>query len=296
MKKKLSKGAVALIVIASIILALAIVVVSLMFGWLNDFKFMTYTKARFEKAVETYRTSDVNFIAHRGLSVEEYQNTAEAFRLAASYEGTWGIETDIWATSDGKFVCMHDANAIKGISNVRNVDYATATTTPLRHNEQRYACGFEEYLEICRESGKTAVVELKDKNMTDDDIKRALDIIRESGADVTIISFHYKFLKLVRTLDAEVPMQLLINLSVPKDVAGKTQHARMDTLIAQNIDLSVNSLFLSKDMANYMHSHGRKIGVWTVNDSRNAMFFVHEFGVDYLTSDVRMKDEMDKYL
>lgn len=296
--KRLSKGAVALIVIAAIILVLAIVAVSVVFGYFNDFKYKTYTQARLDRAASVYserqNNGQVKFIAHRGLSVEEWQNTSEAFRLAASYEGTWGIETDIWATKDGKFVCMHDSDSINGITNVREVDYSVATTTPLKDKSDRYACGFEEYLTICREGGKTAIVELKDPKMTDDDIKRAVDIIHGSGTNVVMISFHYDFLEAVRNLDQDIPLQLLIVNEVPKAVKGRTQHQRMDTLVNQKIDLSVHSYFLTKDMADYMHDHGRQIGVWTVNSARTAVCLVDEYNVDYVTSDIRMQDEAGK--
>lgn len=50
----------------------------------------------------------VRYIAHRGLSSEYYENTEAAFRAAAESSFFFGIETDIYRTADGKYVCAHD--------------------------------------------------------------------------------------------------------------------------------------------------------------------------------------------
>ena len=46
-------------------------------------------------------------IAHRGVSGLECENTAAAF-VAAGNRSYFGIETDIWRTADGQFLCNHD--------------------------------------------------------------------------------------------------------------------------------------------------------------------------------------------
>ena len=48
-------------------------------------------------------------VAHRGLSGIERENTNAAF-VAAGNRSYFGIETDIYRTSDGHFVVSHDAN------------------------------------------------------------------------------------------------------------------------------------------------------------------------------------------
>ena len=48
--------------------------------------------------------------AHRGLSGLERENTASAF-VAAGNRNYYGIETDIYRTSDGHFVVNHDGRA-----------------------------------------------------------------------------------------------------------------------------------------------------------------------------------------
>lgn len=49
----------------------------------------------------------VQMIAHRGCSGLELENTNAAF-VAAGNRSYFGIETDIHATADGKFIIIHD--------------------------------------------------------------------------------------------------------------------------------------------------------------------------------------------
>ena len=46
-------------------------------------------------------------VAHRGVSGLEQENTAAAF-IAAGNRTHYGVETDIWRTADGKYLCNHD--------------------------------------------------------------------------------------------------------------------------------------------------------------------------------------------
>ena len=72
-----------LLIFFIIILLLGAITVALLFTLVNSFKYMTYSSAKMEKVYAAFNADEIKFIAHRGLSSEEYQNTAEAFRLAA---------------------------------------------------------------------------------------------------------------------------------------------------------------------------------------------------------------------
>ena len=77
-------------------------------------------------------------IAHRGYTPGGiYDNSAEGFRLAGE-KGFWGCETDVRFDADGNLVCSHNA--------VKNGQNPTS---------------FEEYLDICKEYGMTAIIDLK---------------------------------------------------------------------------------------------------------------------------------------
>lgn len=281
-----------LIIVLSVLLALLILALVLSFTLINTLKFATMTKSALKDAQNAYieRMSgddQVKFIAHRGLSKEAYQNTEKAFLLAGQDENVWGIETDVWMTSDGGMVCMHDANDISGVGNVRNITLQQATTTPLRSNHAEYAPSIQTYLNICKEYGKVAIVELKDNKMTESDIDVLLDFIDESGAEAKIISFHYNLLEIVRAKDDEIGLQALTasgNLMMRKTV---------DKLISLRCDLSSNYEYLSKNVIDKFHDAGLKVGVWTVNSPKDAMCCVGVLGIDYVTTDIRMYDEIN---
>ena len=49
-------------------------------------------------------------VAHRGVSGLETENTAAAF-IAAGNRSYYGVETDIYRTSDGQYICNHDGKS-----------------------------------------------------------------------------------------------------------------------------------------------------------------------------------------
>ncbi len=280
-----------LIIVLSVLLALLILALALSFSLINTLKFAVMTKSALNDAKEAYvqrmnGDDPVKFIAHRGLSEEAYQNTERAFLLAGQDETVWGIETDVWMTSDGGMVCMHDANAISGVSNVRNITLEQATTTPLRNNHKEYAPSIQTYLNICKEYGKVAIVELKDDKMTSDDISVLLEFIRQSGAQAKIISFHFNLLEMVRAKDSEIGMQ---GLAVSGNLLTSKQ---IKKLISMRCDLSSNYEYLTKTVIQKFHDAGLKVGVWTVNSPKDALCCVGVLGIDYVTTDKRMYGEI----
>lgn len=77
-------------------------------------------------------------IAHRGYRPGDiYDNTAEGFIMAGK-KGFWGCEADIRFDSNGNLVCSHNT-----VTNGQN------------------PTSFSEYLDICKEYGMTAIIDLK---------------------------------------------------------------------------------------------------------------------------------------
>lgn len=300
-RRRLNKKQTIIISVVAVVLAL-VLILSLVFTQVNTLRFMSYSKEKMQANGLIYQTryenGDVKFVAHRGLSVEAYQNSLEAFLLAAQDPNIYAIETDVWMTSDGGMVCMHDRDALKGIKNVNNVTLEAATTTPIKANESIYAPTVQQYLNVCKTYGKVAFVELKDDSMTHDNLDSLLQIVAESGAQVTFISFHFDLLDYIRSKDSEVELQLLSF----KGVVGLindvhlTYDQEMQLVIDRRISLSCNYRFLAKDVAERFHRAGLKVGVWTVNDARNAICCAADFHADYITTDVRLYADIDKYI
>lgn len=285
-----------LLVALSIVLVVVISLTAVLFAVENRVRFAFYTDSVMENLSKTYNPDRVDFIAHRGLSKDVTDNTAEAFRLAAAEDGIYGIETDVWVTKDGHFVCMHDADSVTGFSSPREATLDEILSTPLKVDGVSFAPTFEEYLSICREGNKRAIVELKAKDITDEEIDGIMAAVDAAGVEVTYISFNFSMLEYIRSKDPDVPLQALVLTALATEVDGVLgASARMDKIIETRCDLSILFDFLTKDLVEKFHSAGLKVGVWTVDDPRAAMILATEYGVDYITSNIAMHSALEEY-
>lgn len=111
------------------------------------------------------------FIAHRGFSSKYMENTVYAFNAASVESYFSGIETDIWRTKDGIFVCSHNQNpfADKSIK-IYEKNYSEIANLPLDMSSIEYdidltkdytICTLREYLSVCLVSNKIALIEIK---------------------------------------------------------------------------------------------------------------------------------------
>ncbi len=112
----------------------------------------------------------VRMTAHRGYSAIAPENTLPAFRLAGEY-GFWGAECDICNTADGEWVIMHDDTVDRmtdGVGKVNEMTFAEirALTVDAGNNAEAYpgtkVPTLTEYLDVCKEYGMHAVIEIKD--------------------------------------------------------------------------------------------------------------------------------------
>ena len=132
-------------------------------------------EASLERTVEVIWDYAVQFIGHQG-SYYGVPNTEQAFLYAAEILQYQALETDVKQTKDGVFVCCHDDTF--GGKNIAStnwedlkdivVDSSRSAGYPGEYGEMpgdgKYTskiCTLERYLEICKEYGIYAVVELK---------------------------------------------------------------------------------------------------------------------------------------
>ncbi len=131
--------------------------------------------ASFERTVKVVWDYAVQFIGHQG-SYYGVPNTEEAFLYAAETLQYQALETDVKQTKDGVFVCCHDDTfggytiANTNWEDLKDVVVNSSRTAgyPSQYGEMpgtgKYSskiCTLERYLEICKEYGIYAVVELK---------------------------------------------------------------------------------------------------------------------------------------
>ena len=232
-------------------------------------------------------------VAHRGVSGLEKENTHGAF-IAAGNRSYFGIETDIYRTADGHYVCLHDSNTSRvGIDNINVTECTYETVRKIKlcgmsgEKDRNDICipTLGEYIQICKRYEKVAVVELK-QIFTMEQLNEILDIIREQDwLDQTVfIAFGLENLITLRQIDEKQTAQYLISGGYFRD--GGTNESLVDTLNQYHLDLDIQYNLLTKELADAVHAAGKKINVWTVDKPESAIPLAEEMNVEYITSNI----------
>ncbi len=224
-------------------------------------------------------------VAHRGLSGLERENTASAF-VAAGNRNYFGIETDVYRTSDGHVVVNHDGNALR-VGGV-NVAMEQAPWELLREvvlydtdgTKDRYDLrlpSLQNYISICKKYEKICVLELKSL-FTPEETAALIDIIRSCGYldSVIFISFHYDDLVNVRNVLPHQPCQYL---------TGDNSDAMIQKLKESGMDIDIAHPALTAERVKAMHDAGLKVNCWTVDDPNRAEELA-AWGVDFITTNI----------
>lgn len=230
--------------------------------------------------------SDVRLIAHRGLSSSAPENTLSAFKLACD-AGFWGVECDIFQSGDGEFIITHDEN-LERMCGV-NVDVTSIPVEEIKkypvnsgnnislYPKERIPT-LEEYLSLLSEyTDVHPVIEIKDEQLSHSTGVKLLQTIdayylRE---EVWIISYSRDNLALLRTLDDTLHLQLILT---------SISEAIIPYLTEYSLGVDVLYKSLTKELVEMLHQQSIEVNVWTVDDRDVAYMLMHEYGVDYLTS------------
>ncbi len=224
-------------------------------------------------------------VAHRGVSKLEPENTAAAF-LAAGNRTHYGIETDIWRTNDGKYICNHDGRT----GRIADIDLVVEESSfaDLRALKLRDIDGTTdrdelilptpyEYFKICKKYGKLAVAELK-SNFTLDEIREIIEIAKSLDyLDRTcFIAFNIANLDLVKEVYPDQECQFL---------TGTWTDELPEMLAARKMGLDIHFSQLSAERIAACHAKGVEVNCWTVDDPKDAEKLIG-WGVDYITSNI----------
>ncbi|NLN49360.1 MAG: hypothetical protein GX154_09825 [Clostridiales bacterium] len=227
--------------------------------------------------------SKVQFIAHRGLSAEYYQNTLEAFEKAAESGFFAAIETDVWLTSDGVWVCTHDRDPFEDSSLlIDEIPFETAKKLPLARSKSRgvamdkniFICSLEDYLQVCSDNSLIAVVEIKN-NYSKEDLADLIEQIhlKLSNDNFMFITFFTNNILLIQELDNTIQTQALA--SKRKDISSA---------LKKNYNLGASYKRLTKLNVKRAKKKNLIVNVWTVNDTKIAKKYIN-MGVDFITTD-----------
>ncbi len=225
------------------------------------------------------------FVAHRGVSGLECENTAAAF-IAAGNRTYYGVETDIYRTSDHSYICNHDGRT----GRICDVDlvieqssFAELRALTLRDKDgasdrrELMLCTPYEYMKICKKYDKVCVPELK-SNFTIEEIK---EIVRTFGEaeylDKTcFIAFNIANLDLVKNVRPEQECQFL---------TSKWDDGLPEMLEIRKMGLDIYFNELTEARIKACHDHGVEVNCWTVDNPEDANRLI-SWNVDYITTNI----------
>lgn len=214
--------------------------------------------------------------AHRGASSAAPENTMFAFQAAAE-SGADYIELDVQLTSDGQLVVFHDEK-------LDRVTDGKGKLSDFTYEElQRLSAGIKfggEFAdakipllsEVFEELDGDILynVEIKDYGNTDETVLKTVETIEEYGLENScyITSFSYNVLKKVKAVSPDIKTGLIANSAASSINKLKYIDA-----------LSMNHLFVNSSVVNNAHQNGKRIFVWTV-DNTNDIRRMSSLGVD----------------
>lgn len=239
---------------------------------------MAYT----DKTIK-FNHGKTHVVAHMGFGKVEVQNTIQAFNLAAS-SSAYGIECDVHATKDGKFIIIHDSD-LKRLTGqegvVEELTFDELRKIPLIGKndvpDENYRMpSLEEYLIACKNGNKRAVIELKDVNY--ENSKNIARFVIDFGYldSTTFISFNTNCLDAVREVAPDCDVQFL-TCDFDIDI--------IPMLVKKKWDLDIYYPALTKERIDALHELGIKVNAWTVNEKDIADLLIY-WGIDMITSDI----------
>lgn len=225
-------------------------------------------------------------VGHRG-SGFGLENSEESFRKGIEL-GYHYLETDVKLTKDLKFVCTHDDNTTRLGG---TLDIATSTLAELqaeelhqRRNGVDYTgrlCSMQEYLQICKEGGVGAVVELKwtaGVNSNDQsNIPLLIQEIEQAGMrdKVIILTSMKPCLEYIRKNYPDITLQFL---------TGEYWANHFDWCVKHGIDVDIQAGYFDKAAVTRYHTKGLKVNMWTTN-SEDGYISYGNMGCDFITTD-----------
>lgn len=239
---------------------------------------------------------NVLMVAHRGVSGLEPENSIPAF-IAAGNRSYYGVETDVHATADGKFVVIHDSQTTRVAGDDINIEQSSyrlvreirlhnlgklqrdagMTSEDVTYRPDLIIPSLEEYVTICKKYDKKCVLELKGAFEADVIAKMVEEIKALNYLEgVIFISFNLDNMVHLRNLLSEQPLQFL---------SSGYDAEVLENLNKYNLDIDIRYSAISKEIVDEVHANGHKINCWTIDDKELAETLV-EWGVDFITTNI----------
>jgi len=231
--------------------------------------------------MEKVKTEILN-IAHRGCSSLYPENTLSSFREALEI-GVDGIELDVRFTKDKEIVVIHDASVDRTTNGKGRVSELTLKQIKkLSIIERKSGRLTQERIPLLKEvidliKNKTTLwIEMKEEG--EEEIVKLLE--REGVINnVVLISFNPQSLKKVKEINPLISTGVIVG-----NTRGTSSNFLERVLGCYTDVVDMEQKFISGEIVKVAHSHGRMVGVWTVNERKKMKKFI-EMGTEVLTTD-----------
>ena len=261
----------------------AVVVIGLTLFW-GTYAYIITNKSPYNEGYQSYRGTTV--IAHRGWSEKYFDNTVQAFNAAATGSFFGGIETDVRKTLDGVWVCSHDDNPFSDknikiskskFNDIKDLplDVSSAKTTANKA-ETYYLATYEDYIDICADNDKKALIEIKGSYSEEELAPVVEKAISKVGYRNTIFgSFAENSIANVLKHDYRVSALLF------------TQYRLVSSIYKEmNYSVGINRKIFSEKLLKSVHEKHNFLYVYNVNTKEEYNDLV-KMQVDYVITDYK---------
>ena len=213
----------------------------------------------------------VRAINHRGFSTEAPENTLAAYRLSKK-KGFAIVECDVYTTSDGVPVLLHDATIDRtsnGTGAIGQLTYEHIKTLDFGSWFSEDYAGekipsLKEFLILCRSLNLHAYLDLRTVNVED-----LMRIVKECGMvrHVTWLSANPKELEAIKSLDEKARLALTIE-TITDDLVSSAVALKND-----KNEVVINCYYggLTSERIQSCVNADIPIEVWTVNDEATLL-------------------------
>lgn len=236
-------------------------------------------------------TSAAEIIAHRGASHDAPENTMVSFRLAWEQKAD-AIELDIYLTSDGRIVVIHDPTTKRTTGLDKKI--AEQTFDELRgldagswKGPQWKAEKIPSLAEVlaAMPEGKQVFIEIKCGSEILPELVKVIGAAPCKPSQLVIIGFNWDTMRKAKAQLPQIEMQWIVQ---PRKDSGGLEPS-VDTLIEKALAAKLDGLDLESGFAidaafaARVHAAKLKLSVWTVDSPEDARRF-REAGVDAITT------------
>lgn len=226
------------------------------------------------------------FVAHRGLSGVNPENTAPAFEAAGKHGNFYGIECDTHMATDGVWMVAHDPNLetlfsgegdIKEHSSEELLKLKMLRGANIGKHLDVKMCTLQEYIDICKKYNCRPIIEIKDPRT--DKMQSFYDMLKKNGIEKTcvVISFILEDLQVLNKIDRELEMWYLVDYLTDKNIQQAVDSG------CKGMDFSSDFNSPRPDMIKKLLDKGLVAACWTVDDKYHLDAMVNA-GVTYITT------------